>query len=87
MQVAWLEPLWLPWGCHQHALSDGKLLWGPDPGEERPALAPLSLVTSTPVEAAGLFLSASTMADWTGSRRRVILGAQVGAASPQEGHI
>lgn len=63
MQVAWLEPLWLPGGCHQRALPGGKLLWGPDCGEERPALAPLSLVTSAPVEAAGLFLSVSTMAN------------------------
>lgn len=59
VQVAWLEPLWLLWGCHQCALPGGKLLWGPDPGEE-------SLVASAPVEAGGL-LPASTMADWAGS--------------------
>ena len=52
VQVAWLEPLWLLWGCHQCALPGGKLLWGPDPGEE-------SLVASVPVEAGGL-LPAST---------------------------
>ena len=67
VQEAWLEPLWLLWGCHQRTLPGGKLLWGPDPGEERPALAPQSLVTSAPVEPGGLFLSASTMADWAGS--------------------
>lgn len=82
MQVAWLELLW---GCHQRALPGGKLLWGPDPGMERPALAPQSLLTNAPVEASGLFLSASTMADWAGSRRHVILGAQVGATSSPEG--
>lgn len=77
VQVAWLEPLWLLWGCHQCALPGGKLLWGPDPGEE-------SLVASVPVEAGGL-LPASTMADWAGSRGRFFLGAHVGAASPREG--
>lgn len=35
---------WLLWGNHQCALPGGKLLWGPDPGEE-------SLVASAPVEA------------------------------------
>lgn len=34
MWVAWLEPLWLVWGCGQGPLPGGKLLCGAGPGVE-----------------------------------------------------
>ena len=68
MQVAWLEPVGLPPACPvwwEAAL--GPRPWG---GGACPGSSELG--DQYPVEAAGLFLLASTVADWTRSRRRVI---------------